>query len=93
MPIAIGLLPSQQESFEHHEELSKLSNETDVFYVPFQNDFHNNQDLSNLTKRFDEDILNKHLVVVSFYSKFFFSFNLIFIFSSDISRYWLFTFS
>ncbi len=65
MPIAIGLLPTQQESFEHHEELSKLSNETDVFYVPFQNDFHNNQDLSNLTKRFDEDILNKHLVVVS----------------------------
>jgi hypothetical protein len=72
MPIAIGLLPSQQESFEHHEELSKLSNETDVFYVPFQNDFHNNQDLSNLTKRFDEDILNKHLVVVSFLFKFLF---------------------
>jgi hypothetical protein len=69
MPIAIGLLSSQQESFEHHEELSKLSNETDVFYVPFQNDFHNNQDLSNLTKRFDEDILNKHLVVVSLRSK------------------------
>ena len=70
MPIAIGLLPSQQESFEHHEELSKLLNETDVFYVPFQNDFHNNnQDLSDLTKRFDEDILNKHLVVVSLYQK------------------------
>ena len=67
MPIAIGLLPTQQESFEHHEELSKLLNETDVFYVPFQNDFlNNNQDLSDLTKRFDEDILNKHLVVVSF---------------------------
>ena len=66
MPIAIGLLSTQQESFEHHEELSKLLNETDVFYVPFQNDFvNNNQDLSNLTKRFDEDILNKHLVVVS----------------------------
>ncbi|CAF0886847.1 unnamed protein product [Adineta steineri] len=64
MSIAIGLLPSQQESFEHHEELSKLLKETDVFYVPFQNDFHNNnQDLSDLTKRFDEDILNKHLVV------------------------------
>ncbi len=71
MPIAIGLLPTQQESFEHHEELSKLSNETDVFYVPFQNDFHNNQDSLNLTKRFDEDILNKHLVVVSFYLFFF----------------------
>jgi hypothetical protein len=67
MPIAIGLLPSQQESFEHHEELSKLLKETDVFYVPFQTDFHNNQDLSDLTKRFDEDISNKHLVVVSFY--------------------------
>ena len=66
MPIAIGLLPSQQESFEHHEELSKLLNETDVFYVPFQNHFHN-KDLSDLTKCFDEDILNKHLVVVSFY--------------------------
>ena len=65
MPAIIGLLPSQQESFEHHEELSKLSSESDVFYVPFQNDFHNNQDLSNLAKRFDEDILNKHLVVVS----------------------------
>ncbi|CAF3764395.1 unnamed protein product [Rotaria sordida] len=63
MPTAIGLLPSQQESFEHHEELSKLLNETDVFYVPFQNQFHHNQDLSDLTKRFDEDILNKHLVV------------------------------
>lgn len=63
MPIAIGLLSSQQESFEHHEELSKLSNESEVFYVPFQNDFHNNQDLSNLTKRFDEDISNRHLVV------------------------------
>jgi hypothetical protein len=73
MPIAIGLLPSQQESFEHHEELSKLLNETDVFYVPFQNDFHNNnQDLSDLTKRFDEDILNKHLVVVSLYLKIYF---------------------
>ncbi len=78
MPIAIGLLPSQQESFEHHEELSKLSNETDVFYVPFQNDFHNNQDLSNLTKRFDEDILNKHLVVVSFLFKYFFIFIFLF---------------
>lgn len=66
MPAAIGLLPSQQESFEHHEELSKISNETDVFYAPFQHDFHHNQDLSNLAKRFDEDILNKHLVVVSF---------------------------
>ncbi|UJR26775.1 hypothetical protein I4U23_008089 [Adineta vaga] len=68
MPISIGLLPTQQESFEHHEELSKLLKETDVFYVPFQNDFHHhnntiNQDLSELTKRFDEDILNKHLVV------------------------------
>ena len=58
MPIKIGLLPCQQESFEHHEELSKLSNETEVFYVPLY------QDLSDLTKRFDEDILNKHLVVV-----------------------------
>lgn len=66
MPIAIGLLPSQQESFEHHEELSKLSNETDVFYVPFQNQVQHTQDLSDLTKRFDEDILNKHLVVVRF---------------------------
>lgn len=65
MPMTIGLLPCQQESFEHHEELSKLSNETDVFYVPLQNDFTNHQDLSDLTKRFDEDILNKHLVVVS----------------------------
>ncbi|CAF4682798.1 unnamed protein product, partial [Rotaria sp. Silwood1] len=63
MPTAIGLLPSQQESFEHHEELSKLLHETDVFYVPIQNHFHHNQDLSDLTKRFDEDILNKHLVV------------------------------
>ena len=30
MPFEIGLLASQQDSFEHHEELSKLSNETDV---------------------------------------------------------------
>ena len=30
MPIEIGLLPSQQDSFEHHEELSKLLNETEV---------------------------------------------------------------
>lgn len=66
MPTAIGLLPSQQESFDHHEELSKLSNETDVFYVPFQSHFQHNQDLSDLAKRFDEDILNRHLVVVSF---------------------------
>ena len=32
MPIEIGLLSSQQDSFEHHEELSKLLNETDVKY-------------------------------------------------------------
>ncbi|CAF5190687.1 unnamed protein product, partial [Rotaria magnacalcarata] len=37
--------------------------ETDVFYVPFQSHFQHNQDLSDLTKRFDEDILSKHLVV------------------------------
>ena len=92
MPIAIGLLSTQQESFEHHEELSKLSNESEVFYVPFQNDFQNNQDLSNLTKRFDEDISNRHLVVVS-------QQNFIINFRTkdgrflDISRYWLFTFS
>jgi len=30
MPIEIGLLSTQQDSFEHHEELSKLLNETDV---------------------------------------------------------------
>lgn len=30
MPIEIGLLPTQQDSFEHHEELSKLLHETDV---------------------------------------------------------------
>ena len=30
MPIEVGLLSSQQDSFEQHEELSKLSNETDV---------------------------------------------------------------
>ncbi|CAF4905344.1 unnamed protein product, partial [Rotaria magnacalcarata] len=63
MPATLGLIPSQQESFEHHEELSKLLNETDVFYVPFQSHFQHNQDLSDLTKRFDEDILSKHLVV------------------------------
>lgn len=67
MPATLGLLSTQQESFEHHEELSKLLKETDVFYVPFQTDFHHNnsQDIADLTKRFDEDILNKHLVVVS----------------------------
>ncbi|CAF3364296.1 unnamed protein product [Rotaria socialis] len=63
MPATLGLIPSQQESFEHHEELSKLLNETDVFYVPFQSHFQHNLDLSDLTKRFDEDILSKHLVV------------------------------
>ncbi|CAF1352547.1 unnamed protein product [Adineta ricciae] len=66
MPSTLGLLPMQQESFEHHEELSKLLKETDVFYVPLHNDFHSNansQDASDVTKRFDEDILNKHLVV------------------------------
>jgi hypothetical protein len=65
MPIEIGLLSTQQDSFEHHEELSKLLNETDVFYVPLRNEFgennlHTNQDL---TKRFDEDLSNKHLIV------------------------------
>jgi len=30
MPFEIGLQSSQQDSFEHHEELSKLSTETDV---------------------------------------------------------------
>ena len=67
MPATLGLLSTQQESFEHHEELSKLLKETDVFYVPFQTDFHHNnsQDIADLNKRFDEDILNKHLVVVS----------------------------
>jgi hypothetical protein len=41
MPIEIGLLSTQQDSFEHHEELSKLLNETDVnefifcYYVIF----------------------------------------------------------
>jgi len=85
MPIEIGLLSTQQDSFEHHEELSKLLNETDVrekfiligyyvivffslkvFYVPLRNEYgenalHTNQDL---TKRFDEDLSNKHLIVV-----------------------------
>ena len=63
--MTVGLLSSQQESFDQHEELSKLLHETDVFYVPLRNDFNQQQDLSDLTKRFDEDILNKHLVVVS----------------------------
>jgi len=63
MPMTVGLLSSQQESFDQHEELSKLLNETEVFYVPLRNDFNQQQDLSDLTKRFDEDILNKHLVV------------------------------
>ena len=92
MPIAIGLLSTQQESFDHHEELSKLSNESEVFYVPFQNDFQNNQDLSNLTKRFDEDISNRHLVVVS-QQNFIINFRTINDRFLDISRYWLFTFS
>lgn len=30
MPIEVGLSSSQQDSFEQHEELSKLLNETDV---------------------------------------------------------------
>ena len=30
MPIEIGLISTQQDSFEHHEELSKLLNENDV---------------------------------------------------------------
>jgi hypothetical protein len=34
MPIEIGLLSTQQDSFEHHEELSQLLNETDVSYHP-----------------------------------------------------------
>lgn len=65
MPFEIGLQSSQQDSFEHHEELRKLSTETDVFYVPLRNEYgehglHTNQDL---TKRFDEDLSNKHLIV------------------------------
>ncbi|CAF1283604.1 unnamed protein product [Adineta steineri] len=68
MPIDIGLLSTQQDSFEHHEELSKLLNETDVFYVPLRNEFrennfNTNQDSTDLTKSFDEDLSNKHLVV------------------------------
>ncbi|UJR22338.1 hypothetical protein I4U23_025400 [Adineta vaga] len=68
MPIEIGLLSTQQDSFEHHEELSKLLNETDVFYVPLRNELTENnlniyRDLTDLNKRFDEDLLNKHLVV------------------------------
>jgi hypothetical protein len=41
MPIEIGLLSTQQDSFQHHEELSKLLHETDVrkslfcYYVIF----------------------------------------------------------
>lgn len=62
--MTVGLLSSQQESFDQHEELSKLLNETAVFYVPLRNDFNQQQDLCDLTKRFDEDILNEHLVVV-----------------------------
>ncbi|CAF2627612.1 unnamed protein product [Rotaria sp. Silwood2] len=68
MPIEVGLLSSQQDSFEQHEELSKLLNETDVFYVPLRNEYgdnsiNTNQDLTDLTKRFDEDLSNKHLIV------------------------------
>ena len=90
MPIEIGLLSTQQDSFDHHEELSKLLTETDVnshvyvicyyvilfrifplqvFYVPLRNELSENKlnayrDLTDLTKRFDEDLSNKHLVVV-----------------------------
>ncbi|CAF3915703.1 unnamed protein product [Rotaria sordida] len=68
MPIEVGLSSSQQDSFEQHEELSKLLNETDVFYVPLRNEFgdnslNTNQDLTEITKRFDEDLSNKHLIV------------------------------
>lgn len=35
MPFEIGLLSTQQDSFEHHEELSKLLNETDVRIFDF----------------------------------------------------------
>lgn len=34
MPFELGLLSSQQDSFEQHEELSKLLNETDVKKQP-----------------------------------------------------------
>ncbi len=81
MPIEIGLLSTQQDSFQHHEELSKLLHETDVrkslflllrhiflkvFYVPLRNEFGENVSNTNqdLTKRFDEDLSNKHLIVV-----------------------------
>ena len=84
MPFEIGLLSTQQDSFEHHEELSKLLNETDVspsskllrhffcivffqvFYVPLRNEFGENdlQTNQDLTKRFDEDLSNRHLIVV-----------------------------
>ncbi|CAF3970243.1 unnamed protein product, partial [Rotaria sp. Silwood1] len=66
MPIEVGLLSSQQDSFEQHEELSKLLNETDVFYVPLRNEYGDNNslnintDATDLTKRFDEDLSNKH---------------------------------
>ncbi|CAF1015625.1 unnamed protein product [Adineta ricciae] len=68
MPIEIGLLSTQQDSFDQHEELSKLLTETDVFYVPLRNELSENRlnayrDLTDLTKRFDEDLSNKHLVV------------------------------
>ncbi|CAF1487786.1 unnamed protein product [Rotaria magnacalcarata] len=64
-PIEVGLSSSQQDSFEQHEELSKLLNETGVFYVPLRNDFGDNNLNTNqdITKRFDEDLSNKHLIV------------------------------
>ncbi|CAF3599476.1 unnamed protein product [Rotaria socialis] len=64
-PIEVGLSSSQQDSFEQHEELSKLLHETDVFYVPLRNDFGDNDLNTNqdITKRFDEDLSHKHLIV------------------------------
>jgi hypothetical protein len=47
-----------------------------VFYVPLRNEYGENGHNTNqdLTKRFDEDLSNKHLIVVSIINLFFFSF-------------------
>ncbi|CAF0759528.1 unnamed protein product [Didymodactylos carnosus] len=66
MPADLGLIQTQHDSFQRHEELIKLIHDTDVFYVPVRGEFGDGQvnDIKEITRRFDEDLLNKQMIVI-----------------------------
>ncbi|CAF1547397.1 unnamed protein product, partial [Didymodactylos carnosus] len=71
MPSDLGLIQTQHDSFQRHEELIKLIQDADVFYVPVRGEFGEGpiNNINEIKRRFDEDLINKKMTVVSIFGK------------------------